>query len=193
MPFQPVILITDALLFLLTLAVVSFIFMVRSRPHLRRPWEKVLKRKTGAVSLVVLLCFYSAALLDSLHFHPKLENATSTQHQYSNEILSVLDIVMTPMRTHVEKTFSAPLSTHLFSKVLIVKDGGSKEQVYPRLKYGGAHLENPDEDKIADITRIIAKAIFLAMIVWLITWSLIVLWYSKSCNCVYFASFKKNF
>ena len=145
MPFQPVILITDALFFLLTAGLIVFVLIARSRPHLRRPWQKVIKRTTGVVSLVVLLTFYSIAILDSLHFRPKLDNG-GVGHQYSNEILSVLDIAMTPMRTQVEKTFSAPLSTHLFSKEMVMRDDGSVEQVYPRLKYGGVHLDDPAND-----------------------------------------------
>ena len=115
MPFQPVILITDGLFFLLTAAILAFVFMLRSRPHLKRPWQKVVQRKTGAVSLLVLLCYYSIALLDSMHFHPRLDNHLDTQiqsqYQYSNEIISVLDVMMMPMKTQVETTFSAPLAT----------------------------------------------------------------------------------
>ncbi|MEM8843711.1 MAG: ABC transporter permease [Pseudomonadota bacterium] len=185
MPFQPVILITDALFILLTFSLIAFVFMIRSRPHLRRPWEKVIKRTTGAVSLVVLMCFFLIAFIDSLHFRPKLDNAGDANHQYSNEILSVLDIAMTPMRTHVEKTFSAPLSTHLFSKEVVIHDDGSTEQIYPRLKYGGAHLEDPKKDAASDILNIIFKALLLAIIIWAIVWMFILLWYSKSHNCDY--------
>ena len=190
MPFQPVLLITDALFFLLTAALIGLVLMIRSRPHLRRPWEKVLKRTTGAVSLVVLLCFFSIALIDSLHFRPKLENAGESNHQYSNEILSVLDIAMAPMRIHVEKTFSAPLSTHLFSKEVVIHDDGSTEQIYPRLKYGGAHLEDPDQGVSADITSIVVRGIFVGLIIWMAAWLLIALWRSKVHGCSYFRLLK---
>jgi peptide/nickel transport system permease protein len=190
MPFQPVILITDALFFLLTAGLIVFVLIARSRPHLRRPWQKVIKRTTGVVSLVVLLTFYSIAILDSLHFRPKLDNAGDVGHQYSNEILSVLDIAMTPMRTQVEKTFSAPLSTHLFSKEMVMRDDGSVEQVYPRLKYGGVHLDDPANDRFDDIINIIFKAVVLALMLWLVAWGLLVLWHAKACDHEYRASLK---
>lgn len=185
MPFQPVILITDALFMLLTLALVLFVFMARKKEHLRRPWRKVLKRTTGAVALLVLLFYYSVALLDSIHFHPKLETTEQTEYQYSNEILSVLDVLMTPMRANVEKTFSSPLAVHLFSKEMIQMEDGSMKQIYPRLKYAGAHLANPDEEKIADITAIVMKAAALSLALWLGAWCVILWWRSRVLSLSY--------
>lgn len=191
MPFQPTLLITDALFFVLTAAIVLFVMMARKREHLRRPWEKVIKRTTGAVSLVVLICYYSIALLDSMHFRPKLENATDSEYQYSNEILSVLDIVMTPMRTQVEKTFSAPLETQLFSKEMIQQDDGSMKQIYPRLKYGGAHLEDPETQRWNDILEIALKGVMFAILCWGGFWLLILWRNSKSQQCGFYGSLKQ--
>ena len=190
MSFQPTILITDALFFLLTAAIIMFVFVARRKEHLRRPWQKVIKRTTGAVALVVLLCYYAIALLDSMHFHPKLENATDSEYQYSNQILSVLDVLMTPMRTQVEKTFSAPLSTHLFSKEMVQQEDGTMEQIYPRLTYGGAHLDNPAADKSDDIMQIIITAIIYGLIVWAIAWLLIIAWRSRSLSISYATSMR---
>jgi len=179
MPFQPVILITDALFFVLTALLVMFIIFARKREHISRPWRKVFKRSTGAVSLVVLLTYYSIAVLDSMHFNPRLDNATSEEAQYSNEILSVLDILMTPMRTQVEKTFSAPLATHLLSKEMVQQADGAMQQIYPRLKYGGAHLDNIAQDKVADIAMLVLLGCFYAVITWSLIWLLICIIYSK--------------
>ena len=174
MPFQPVILITDGLFFLLTAVIVAFVFMLRSRPHLKRPWQKVVQRRTGAVSLLVLLCYYSIALLDSMHFHPRLQNSVELQdstqvdsgYQYSNEILSVLDVMMTPMRTQVEKTFSAPLATQSFSKEMIQYDDGTVDRVYPRLEFGGAHLVNPTAEKMNDIRVLVIHGLVQGLLIW---------------------------
>ncbi len=180
MPFQPVILLTDALFFILTALLVIFILFARKREHISRPWKKVFKRATGAVSLVVLLTYYSIALLDSMHFHPRLDNAATDQHQYSNEILSVLDVLMTPMRTQVEKTFSAPLATHLLSKEMVQFDDGSMQQVYPALKYGGAHLDDPDADKMGDILRLSLEGTLYAVVASSLLWLFIAAIYAKS-------------
>ena len=166
MPFQPVILITDALFFLLTTVLVIFVLMIRTRPHLKRPWQKVIQRSTGAVSLCVLLTYYAVALLDSMHFHPRLDTQVAAEYQYANEIVSVLDVIMTPMRTQVEKTFSAPLSAYSFSKEMIQYDDGRVEHVYPRLKYGGAHLSDPGIEKLADLGQLLLRGIALGLFGW---------------------------
>ena len=173
MLFQPVILLTDALFFLLTAAIILFIFVAKNKPHLRRPWVAVLTRKTGVVSLAVILFYYSIAVLDSLHFHPKLDRPQNSEHQYSSEILSVLDVLMTPMRTQVEKTFSAPLATHYLAKEIVQRDDGSIDLEFKRLSYGGAHLRDPHTDKVADLFVLLSKGIATAVIVWSLIWVLI--------------------
>src|SRR5699024_10028705 len=52
-----------------------------------------------------------------------------------------------------EKTYSAPFSTHLYSKEVVVRADGSEAQVYPRLQYGGAQLDDPARQRPGDITR----------------------------------------
>ena len=183
MPFQPVLLITDVLFFLLTGAVIMFVLMARKKPHLKKPWAKVIKRSTGAVSLVVLLSYYAVALLDSMHFHPRLEHATDSEYQYSNQVLSVLDVIMTPMRTQVEKTFSAPLAAHLFSREMVRQQDGSMRQIYPRLIFAGAHLQNPQRDKTRDIVLIALKGLLYAGLFSMLLWSFIVWRYSKAHGC----------
>ena len=135
----------------------------------------MITRKTGAVSIVILLTYYSIALLDSIHFHPKLEQATESQYQYSSEILSVLDIIMTPMRTQVEKTFSAPLATHLFSKEMVQYDDGHVEHIYPRLKYGGSYLDDPKNDRRADLLMLTLKSVLLSGLIWIGIWLIMIL------------------
>ena len=179
MPFQPVILITDALFFILTALLLMFILFARKREHISRPWKKVFKRSTGAVSLVVLLTYYSIAVLDSMHFNPRLDNPNSEQIQYSNEILSVLDILMTPMRTQVEKPFSAPLATHSLSNEMVQQADGSMQQIYPRLKYGGVHLDNPMQDKAGDIMSLVLVGVFYAAIAWAFIWLFVSFLYSR--------------
>lgn len=193
MPFQPVILITDALFFFLTVLLVLFVLFARKREHISRPWRKVFKRTTGIVSLLVLLTYYSIALLDSMHFNPRLENAKTDQAQYSNEILSVLDVLMTPMRTQVEKTFSAPLARHLFSKEMIQQADGSMQQIYPSLKYGGAHLDQSNSNKSSDIARLVFKGWLYAFFAWCVLWALIGVLYSRNNRQSFSKSLSKLF
>jgi peptide/nickel transport system permease protein len=149
---MPVLLWTDALIFLLTAVVIIFIVYARSKPHLRAPWYRVLTGRIAAGSMVVLLAFVAVGLLDSVHFRLPLENnGNSDETHYSVEVLSALDVMLGSIRTQVEKTYSAPFATHLFSKETIEREDGTQVRAYPRLQYGGAHLTETGEGRGQDI------------------------------------------
>ncbi len=73
MPFKPVILWTDALVFLLVAVVIAFGWYIRRHEHLMAPWRKVARSRYGMCALVVLMPFVAIGLLDSLHYRPRLE------------------------------------------------------------------------------------------------------------------------
>jgi len=105
MSFKPVILWTDALIFLLVAIVLVFIWYVRDNEHLTAPWRRVGHSASGMSALTVLLVFITIGLLDTLHFRPALEHKNKQgKTVYSVEVLSVLDVLVTPLRTNVEKT-----------------------------------------------------------------------------------------
>ena len=151
---MPVVLWTDALIFLLTAVVIVFVIYARSKPHLRTPWYRVFKGRIAAASVVVLLAFVVVGLLDSLHFRLQLENnSTNEATHYSVDVLSVLDIILGPVRTQVEKTYSAPFATHLFAKETIELQDGTTVRDYPRLQYGGLHLPESGKGRGTDILQ----------------------------------------
>ncbi len=76
---KPVILWTDALIFLLVTVVIVFIVYARGKPHLRAPWQHVLRSRIAASSLVILLAFITTGLLDSLHFRLPLADNGNRQ------------------------------------------------------------------------------------------------------------------
>jgi len=153
---MPVLFITDMLIFLLLIIVIGYVFYARRHEHLRAPWREVIKRPIAMSSAVVLSIFVIIGLLDSLHFHPALETA-GDRPSYSNEVLSVLDLALTPIRTNSEKTYSAPLATHAYSMELIESGQGAAYRGYPRLQFGGAHLDDPEREHARDISlRIVA-------------------------------------
>ncbi|MGZ5077150.1 MAG: ABC transporter permease, partial [Methylobacter sp.] len=88
--------------------------------------------------------FVGVGLLDSVHFKPDGKN---------NEIVSLLDVWATPLREHGEKTYSAPFATTLYNKEMITQADGSMHWDYPRLEFGGRHLNNPETEKIPDILK----------------------------------------
>jgi peptide/nickel transport system permease protein len=151
---KPVILWTDALIFLLVTVVIGFMVYARGKPHLRAPWTQVMRSRIAAGSLVVLLAFIVTGLLDSLHFRlPLADNGNGKQTHYAVEVLSVLDLLAGPLRTRVEKTYSAPFATHLYTRENIEQPDGSLLRGFPRLKYAGSHLINPAQERSADILK----------------------------------------
>ncbi|MGR9072373.1 MAG: ABC transporter permease [Gammaproteobacteria bacterium] len=138
-----VILWTDALIFLLVAMLLAVGWRLHGREEIRRPWQKVMRSRSGMVSLAVLMFFVAVGLLDSIHFKPAA-NKTS-------EIVSVLDYLADPIRSRHEKTYSAPFAAYLYSKEYMTVADGRQIWDYPRLKYGGAHLSDPKTERSGDI------------------------------------------
>ncbi|MCF7977576.1 MAG: ABC transporter permease, partial [Chromatiaceae bacterium] len=70
---MPVILITDALIFVLIAVGVGFGLYAARHEHLRGPWRQVGRSPVGVAALVVIVFYVGVGLLDSLHFHPLIE------------------------------------------------------------------------------------------------------------------------
>jgi len=140
------ILVTDALLYLLVTAIIIFIVYARKHEHLSAPWRQIKNKKLAMSALVILVFFVITGFLDSIHIRQeiKIDNTSKNQQQvvqYSNEVLSLLDLLLTKMRVQTEKTYSAPFAINSFTKEVADDRQGKPEQFYPRLKYGGAHLQ----------------------------------------------------
>lgn len=164
--FQPVLLWTDALLFLLLLAGVGAVLHARAQPPLRQAWRKVGERATGMVSTCVLGVFIVIGVMDSLHYRPQLaqlEGAAGPSETYSAEVLSLLDRVLEPLRLNTEKTYSAPLAATLYQRET-VETGSGQVRTYPRLQHGGAHLQAPEAEFAPDLARRLGHAAGLAVV-----------------------------
>lgn len=149
---QPVILWTDALIFLLVFLVIVFAIYASRYEHLRAPWREVIRSRMAVASLVILSVYTLVGLLDSLHFRKALPQQDGQQEeQYDGDVLSVLDEMLGVMRTQEEKTYSAPFATHLYTKEFIVSADGERVRTFPRLKYGGASLDDPATEAWPDI------------------------------------------
>ncbi len=140
MSFIPVILWSDALVFLLIAACITATLYVRKREHLLLPWRRVAQSSMAMVSLLVLSLFLLVGLLDTLHFRVALPQSNNGEKVYSPEVLSVFDKVVEPLRTHTEKTYSAPFALTLYAKESMTDALGNIVREYPRLRFGGAHL-----------------------------------------------------
>ena len=145
---MPTLFWTDGLFFLLLIIGVAMVVRMARREHLRRPWRKVARSRSAMVSAVLLLCYLAIAVLDSIHFYPR-EGTEGAQ--FRTEALSLLDWWATPLRTRVEKTYSAPFAAYAYSKENVPGVDGAPHWDYPRLLYGGAHLADPERDQRGDI------------------------------------------
>ncbi|MCI0400446.1 MAG: ABC transporter permease [Gammaproteobacteria bacterium] len=163
-----VLLWTDALIYLLVLVVIGFALYARRWEHLRAPWREVVQSRLGTGAAVVLFAYITIGLLDSVHFHPRLKGEDAQAAEpYSTEVISLFDVIVAPLREHVEKTYSAPFATHLYARETIELPDGREVREYPRLQYGGAHLQDPASDRIPDILHTSAIALVEALGVWL--------------------------
>jgi peptide/nickel transport system permease protein len=160
LPFLPVLLPTDVLLWLLLAAVGGYAWYCSRRPHLGLPWRRVFQSKAAVACSVVLVAFVSIAFLDSLHFRSRLEGGSTTQ--YSPEVLSVLDLALARVRERRERTYSAPLATRLYAKEQVQVDGKTVRD-FPRLQHGGGHLKE-EGDRIGDVYARIGLGLLAASV-----------------------------
>lgn len=140
-----IVLWTDALIFLLIAIMIGIGAAIRGKEHFRRPFRQIAASRSGMVSLTVLLFFILIGLLDSIHFKASGDNGY--------DVISVLDYWAGPLRRQVEKTYSAPFAAVGYGKEMITLDNGTAQWDYPRLKFGGAHLGDPEQEKTADILK----------------------------------------
>jgi peptide/nickel transport system permease protein len=179
---MPVIFITDTLIFLLLVMVVLFAWYSSRHEHMRVPWRQVSQRPLAMASAVVLLFYIAIGLLDSIHFHPRLENPEQEGVEYSTEILSVLDVLAERLRSKPEKTYSAPFATHAFSKEVISLPDGREIRDYPRLIHGGSHLADPEKEFAADIIEKTVTGILTGFLIWLVLTTVILFILAKRRN-----------
>ncbi|SJM95322.1 ABC-type transporter, integral membrane subunit [Crenothrix polyspora] len=163
-----IVLWTDALIFILVFTVLALAFYLRGKAHVQQGLQKIAASNIGMVSLVVLLFFVGVGLLDSVHFKSTVNN--------SGEIISLLDYWAAPLKEHDEKTYSAPFAATLYSKEITHALAGVPQWRYPRLAFGGKHLQDPDTQRLADIGKKTALAfgqgfmlasVLLAILLWL--------------------------
>ena len=153
---------TDIALFALLAMVLAYAWHVRRSHALRATWARVARSAPAMCSAVVLLAFVLIGLLDSLHYQPRLPPvagsaqgaAPSTEPVYAPKVVSLLDSLLDDTAfVKPEKTYSAPLAYQQFTKESILQEGGEPTRDFPRLRFGGKHLEKPSEHWGRDVLK----------------------------------------
>jgi peptide/nickel transport system permease protein len=150
------------------------IWAASRREYWHGAWRQVRSSKLAMVCLLILSMYIAVGLLDSFSWSDAsrgpdgdLLRDKSGRVVYEPRALSLLDRLCTPLRK-VEKTYSAPLATRLFSKETMRTPDGRILRDYPRLIYGGAHLDE-ESDATADILRRIAIGLLIGLLVGALT------------------------
>jgi peptide/nickel transport system permease protein len=166
--FRMIVLWTDALIFLLIAILIGFGVAMRGKEHFRRPFRQIAASRSGMVSLTVLLFFVLVGVLDSIHFKASGDDG--------HDVISVLDYWASPLRRQGEKTYSAPFAAFGYGKEMVTLDEGAARWDYPRLKYGGAHLADPERELSGDVLKKAAYGLFqgasLCAFSWLMLWGI---------------------
>ncbi|MBX3661940.1 MAG: ABC transporter permease [Burkholderiales bacterium] len=165
MPVRIELLWSDLLVWLLVAGLVGLALYTRKRPHLSAPWIRVGASASGMAAATVLSFFVLVGLLDSVHYRSALPSPGG-KPAWSTELRSLLDRVLDPLRAGREKTYSAPLATHLFAKETVVLPDGREERVFPRLRHGGAHLADPEAGRWPDVATKAFRGLALALLLW---------------------------
>ncbi len=160
---MPVLLWSDALLFVLLVTVVVAAWWSRRQDHLRMAWARVAKDGVAMAAATLLAAFVLVGTLDSLHYRAALPVEEGKPAPYAVEVTSALDALLMPLKTRMEKTYSAPLAARLFAKESLEGEAGRD---FPRLRYGGAHLGDDLARQQADVFGSLARGLGLGLALW---------------------------
>ena len=139
-------LLTDIFFYIIFFSLILYIYYVRKTPDLKQTWQHVFRNKTGIISVVVLSFFMITALLDSIHIKDKVYNEDKEEYIYSQEIKSILDIILLPIHKNTEKSYSSPFSSHLYSKETVKIDNKIEKRIYPKLLFKGNHNKYSEDN-----------------------------------------------
>jgi peptide/nickel transport system permease protein len=137
---QPVLLWSDLLIYAL-LCVGGLLFaLALRREYWRVALRQIASSRVAMLSFVILCLYAAVGFLDTLHFR-----VTTAAGAPAGRIQSILDLICTSLVARTEKTYSAPLATHLYTKQTLLTSDGRQIRDYPRLQYAGSHLGESHE------------------------------------------------
>ncbi|RQO63356.1 peptide ABC transporter permease [Paucibacter sp. KBW04] len=169
MDFKFVLLWTDAALWLMVFALFAYGLRIRGHAALRATWQRVLRDPVAASSGVVLCFFLLLTMLDSVHFRARLDDVPHAQlsgeagqggASYDTRTRSLLDLLLARQIAMRETSYSQPLAYLGFNKAVLgaagdvdpaLAESAGMRRDYPRLQFGGAHLQDPQRQWLGDV------------------------------------------
>ncbi|MGZ5132166.1 MAG: ABC transporter permease, partial [Caldimonas sp.] len=145
---------TDVVLYAMLLLLAWYGWRIAVNANLRATWDKVLRDPAALSAAIVLVLFAAVTLLDSVHFRRALAAAPGAASgaavSYAPTTESLLDVLLARQVATRETGYSRPLAYKGFTKEPM-EQGGKPVRDFPRLKFGGAHLVDPDAQWAGDI------------------------------------------
>lgn len=169
--------------FVLTLSVVLVLVgrALGKREFWRVAFREVFRKRSIRLCFAILCLYTGIALLDSVGYHPFLRDKDGNV-EISQETgrpvqdpagVSCLDLILTKLRNHTEKTFSAPLADREFTKMTFTDADGQVVRDYQPLQYKGTHLLGTD--RIGnDVLYLSLKGIRTGMVIGAMTTLLVI-------------------
>lgn len=117
----------------------------------------LLRRPLTLVAVIILCCYAVIGLLDSIHFEKSVEKGGG--------VVSVLDMMLSPMIAQNEVTYSAPFAIYGHSKENVVDENGVITRDFKRLEHAGRHLADP-KLKTKDILHTLFIVLSQTVIIW---------------------------
>ena len=159
---------TDVILYAMLLALGWYVWRMRRNDNLRANWFKVVRDPAALSAAIVLALFAAVTLLDSVHFRRALPPAPGAAANaptfYSTSTESLLDGLLARQYAMRELGYSEPLGWQGLNKETVERDGQTVRD-YPRLQFGGAHLNDPERQRVPDIVARAATGAALGLCV----------------------------
>ncbi len=147
---RPVLLWTDVLLWALLFGGLLAGWRLRRDPLQRRAWRRVLATPGASAALVVLLAMGTLAMVDSLHLRRALPSVAGAPVVHATQTESLLDLLLARPLAMREAGYSRPLDAWTLTRESVVRHGVVTREPQ-RLVHGGAHLQDPANERWPDL------------------------------------------
>jgi len=172
MPFRPVVLWTDGLLYLLIVGSLVSALWFRRSTSFQSGWKRVFATPSAMAAAVILALYGTVAILDSIHFEVATYGQNGAFLGYSPRVLSALDQLCAKLRKHEEQSYSAPFALTSLVKTTIPGPGRLEQRVLPRLKWGGRGIAGSRAEE-RDVALRILRGTGEAFAVWIVLLGLV--------------------